>query len=1286
MESCDLPEDSASLSHRPTSAHLTSSHRRARSNIMPGDYVSTILVNNIHCASCVAYVQEILSQLGPDIHTIDISILTHQVTIHHNQKLSALEICRVLAEHAFEVHSISTEDWKGKNITEYDIPFEHNDGLLEHATEIWRIASSRPQSCGGTFESAKRKQHLENCKACQVEECIQSEKTAQPATPSPSWARKSIHVPQDVKLQSTKGPYPEASHARTPPINDDGDFVVSIRPPEKEAKLKDEAMEDGALHQATISIGGMTCASCSGSVTKALEKLDFVRSVNVNLLTNSASVTFEGLKAKINDIIQEIEDLGYEASVNRVEPIEHKKSLTHRSPRTASFHHMAVLSIGGMTCASCSGSVTRGLKDLPFVHKVEVSLVSNSATIEFEGKDNINKLKEEVEDLGFDCDIVSSSPLLSPSSYDTEVETREREISIKIDGMFCGHCPSKVIEAIKKVLPANASIIRNPSQKSPIITVLYKPMPPSLTARTFVSAIEHENDIFKASIYSPPNIEERSQRMQRHERLRLMLRLILCFLIAVPTFLIGIVWMSLVPKSDHLRVFFMKPMWTGRVSRAEWALFILATPVMFFAADVFHVRALKEIKSIWRRGSQVPVLRRFYRFGSMNLLISAGTSVAYISSLAVLIVEALSTGMPSEHITTYFDSVVFLTFFILIGRYLEAYSKAKTGDAVTMLGNLRPSEAFLVSPTDDSGQSSCINEKIDVNVTPQGNRIQKTAVELLEVGDSVSVPHGVSPPADGIIIGNEDVVGEFNESSLTGESRSVVKRPGDKVFSGSINIGKPVIMKITDIGGTSMLDQIVAIVREGQTKRAPVERIADILTSYFVPVITLIAVSTFIIWVALGESGSLPQSWLDVDQGGWVFWSLKFAIATFVVACPCGIGLAAPTALFVGSGLAAKYGILVRGGGEAFQEASNINVVVFDKTGTLTEGKSLKVTDYQLILSEDKANMAWALAKALEEESSHPIAKAIISFCSSKPLCQVHGADVKEKAGSGLQGVFEVNISASKASFEAAIGNESLMSSLNINIDDYFNANTLTTWKTEGKSVALLAIRNLDSSISKWILAAIFATADPIRKESRYTVQSLQEAGIEVYMLSGDNQTTATAVGQSLGIPSSNIIAGVLPTQKAEKVEWLQNNALQSSNNRSHRTRAIVAFVGDGINDAPALTTADVSCAIGSGSDVALFSASFILLTSNLTTLLTLISLSKTVFRRIKFNFLWALVYNVCLVPIAAGVIYPAQGHPRLDPVWASAAMAASSVSVVCSSLVLRLKIPGLGFRAAKSN
>ncbi|KAL8933082.1 MAG: hypothetical protein Q9211_005975, partial [Gyalolechia sp. 1 TL-2023] len=522
---------------------------------------------------------------------------------------------------------------------------------------------------------------------------------------------------------------------------------------------------------------------------------------------------------------------------------------------------------------------------------------------------------------------------------------------------------------------------------------------------------------------------------------------------------------------------------------------------------------------------------------------------------------------------------------------------------------------------------------------------------------------------------------------------------GDQVFAGTVNVGNPVQVEITGLNGTSMLDQIISVVREGQTKRAPVERVVDAITGYFVPVITALAIITFVTWFALGQSGLISPKYLEGQQGGWAFWSLEFAIAVFVVACPCGIGLAAPTALFVGGGLAAKSGILVRGGGEAFQEASRVDAVVFDKTGTLTEGGNSIVTDDQVLAQGEESKFVWSIVAGLEEASSHPLARALLSHACTHSKPYMTSQQITEEPGHGLRGTFTVISSPHTTTiYEAAIGSEAFIESLQQpSLLNYFVTTTLSSWKSQSKSIALLALRELPNTTDEkspsqqWTLAALFAISDPIRPSALPTISALQNRGISVYMLTGDNPATASAVASALSIPADHVFAGLLPTQKAEKVEWLKKNAPRRSSfrswlsklkykgkqgsNRDTEKQAIIAFIGDGINDAPALTASSVSVAVTSptsANDIAISSASFILLSPSLDTLLTLLDLSALVFRRIKFNFCWALVYNLVLVPVAAGALFWIKEEGwRLGPVWGSAAMAGSSLSVVLSSLVM---------------
>ncbi|KAJ5188637.1 ATPase P-type K/Mg/Cd/Cu/Zn/Na/Ca/Na/H-transporter [Penicillium cf. griseofulvum] len=1231
---------------------------------------SLFFVTNVHCTSCVAYITEVLSET-PSVGNIEVTILTHEVRASHSTTVRPADLVNALIHAAFEVHYVSTFDQRGKVIAELDTSSWNHRGSTLFSSPRTSV-SSVSSNIKERIQSNRHKRHIANCDACRKEELaalsrhssrtelgLLTEKSSQ----TPSRPLNKHHKQDITKLESTaENAVEESLRSFATSETKVQPYVPAPKLPTDTADLPSPLAESADEFTAQISIGGMSCASCVNSITAQVQQLEFVKGITVNLLTNSATVIYLGPCGNVNEILEQINDTGFDASLDEVNQVA--KPLA--SAELAA-NYVSEIAITGMTCGSCVGAVSRGLEELPFIHDVSVNLLSHSGRVEFEGRDNLDKITEKIEDLGYDATVNSVSPL----RVDTErLSTAQiRTISIRVDGMFCHHCPQTVLGAVKSV--PGVTIEDALSEKTPILKVTYTPQPPSLTIRTIISAINSANNNFRATVYHPPSIEDRSRAIQHHERSRLLARLLFVFISAIPTFLIGIVFMSLVSSKNSVRMYLEQPMWSGSVTRIEWALFIMTTPVMFYGTDVFHVRALKEIYALWRPGSRVPILRRFYRFGSMNLLISAGTSMAYISSLAVLIVDAVVGTKSSPHSTTYFDSVVFLTLFILAGRFLEAYSKARTGDAVTSLGKLRPSEALLSDDTSEDG-------------------MKRTSVDLLEVADVVSIPHGASPPADGVIVDNASY--QFDESSLTGESRPVKKTADDIVYTGSVNVGQPVRIRITELGGSSMLDRIIAVVREGQSKRAPLERVADLLTSHFVPIITLIAISTFVIWLALGHSGVLPADYLDVAHGGWTFWALEFAISVFVVACPCGLALAAPTALFVGGGLAAKHGILVKGGGEAFQEASRLNAIIFDKTGTLTEGGSLKVSDHEVLTSDPEvAKVAWALARKMEESSNHPIAQAITEFCKTQQSSSVKLSDVHEISGQGMKGTFTVSGPEHERHYEAAIGNERLLRSLlSPETETYFISNLLAKYQSAGKSTAVLSLRQVPTQSTEpanFIPAIIFATSDTIRPEAVEIISQLQKRHVDVFMCTGDNQTTAHAVADMIGIPRSKVMANVLPAEKASFVHQIQDRSPDTTPADGKTT--IVAFVGDGVNDSPALAAADVSIAMASGSDVAINSASFILLNSDLSTILQLVLLSRRVFNRVRMNFGWAVIYNLCLVPVAAGVLYPivsghheksingdmimTSEHWRLSPVWAALAMALSSISVVLSSLALRI-------------
>ncbi|KAI0053619.1 heavy metal translocatin, partial [Auriscalpium vulgare] len=1183
-----------------------------------GGTVTTVFVSNLHCSSCVQTIDESLQSLSPPPSSIHTSIVSQTVTVHHPPELSSQTIKAAIEDAGFDVAAGPPAGPSRPTVLPRSSSFA-----------IWRT-----------------QKHVDQCEMCRDE----LEHQTHPDTMVASSENRTVKISVPSEKQN---PLPPAS--------------------ETSCRL-------------LLSIGGMTCASCTSAITHALSDIPGIRDVSISLLGNSASATLAA-RDLVDKVVETVRDIGYEADVVALDPLHPRTESP--DPTQAAGPFQLSLSVGGMTCASCSTAITRLLSEMTDVTNVSVNLLGNSATLVIQRQEQTADVVNAIEDVGYEATVMTVIPIGQTDRAPSGQSDQMRSVALRIEGMFCEHCPGNVVASLGQM---GIKVDQPPTLQDPILRVTYRPDPPAFTVRNLISAIASTHSPpFQVSISKPPSLEDRAHAMQVREKLALLYRLVFAVIVALPTFIIGVVFMSLVSNGNSSKAYLMEPLWAGNASRIEWALFFLATPVMFYSAGLFHRRSIKEIRALWRRGSRTPVWKRFVRFGSMNLLVSSGVSVAYFSSIVLLALAASEKASPTGDgdTTTYFDSVVFLTMFLLIGRYMEAYSKSRTTDAISSLGKLRPSEAHVLVPWHTSGPDSTdafrgdsediekgdVDSELDRDVKP-GFRVERMPVDLLEVGDIVRVQNGATPPADGTIVTGRT---SFNESSLTGESRPINKAYGDQVFLGTINNSQAVDVRIDAIGGKTMLDHIVDVVRDGQSRRAPIERVADILTGYFVPVVTLLAILTWVIWLSLGLSGAIPRSYLDKDVGGWPIWSLEFAVAVFVVACPCGIGLAAPTALLVGSGLAAKHGILARGGGEAFQEAAQLDAIVFDKTGTLTEGGEPSVTDFEDLCADGpwKREVVLGIAAEVESASTHPLAIAIRNYCAQNGAVPSAGSALEETPGRGLKGYF------GSRGCSAVIGNELWMQYHGASVSPE-SANLLESWKSEGKSVVLLAIRGDAEGTEKTVytIQALFAITDPLRANAQQIVAHLQAQKLSTWMISGDNPTTANAVARLVGIPETQVIAGVLPHEKAAKVRWLQEQGPKKQQSRWRKitgrrlnNRCVVAMVGDGINDAPALAAADVAIAIGSGSDVALSSASFILVASDLRSLLTLVDLSRTVFRRVKFNFLWAVMYNMAALPIAAGVIYPA-GHARLDPVWGSLAMALSSVSVVCSSLMLRLYKP----------
>jgi len=595
----------------------------------------------------------------------------------------------------------------------------------------------------------------------------------------------------------------------------------------------------------------------------------------------------------------------------------------------------------------------------------------------------------------------------------------------------------------------------------------------------------------------------------------------------------------------------------------------------------------------------------------MNTLIAVGISAAYLYSMTAVLFPALFAAAGVEP-GLYFDTSAMIIALVLLGRFLESRAKGQTSEAIKKLVGLNPKTALVIREGEE----------------------REMPVEDVQVGDLIVVRPGERVPVDGII---REGYSNVDESMLTGESIPVEKKVGDEVIGASINKTGSFKFEVTKVGKDTALARIVRLVEEAQGSKAPIQRLADVIASYFVPIVIGIAIVTFIVWYFAGPPPALT------------FATLNF-VAVLIIACPCALGLATPTAIMVGTGKGAEYGVLIKNG-EALETSHKINTVLLDKTGTLTRGEP-EVTDIIAVPSSSPEEVLRLTASA-ERVSEHPLAEAVVKAALEKKLEVPLATGFNAIPGQGVGALVE--------------GKKLLLGNIGLMKEKGFLLNGLEEKANElfgqGKTVMFLGV---DSQV-----VGLIALADILKPNAREVVKALHEMDIETIMLTGDNRETAEAIAREVGI--EGVLAEVLPEHKAQEVKKLQGVK-------------VVAMVGDGINDAPALAQANVGIAIGTGTDVAIETGEITLLRGDLGGIVTAISLSKSTIRTIKQNLFWAFAYNTVLIPVAAGVLYFAFGHTGvpsgfhfilgnygfLNPILAAAAMAASSITVVSNSLRLR--------------
>ncbi|MEA5449250.1 heavy metal translocating P-type ATPase [Leptolyngbya sp. CCNP1308] len=737
---------------------------------------------------------------------------------------------------------------------------------------------------------------------------------------------------------------------------------------------------------------------------------------------------------------------------------------------------------------------------------------------------------------------------------------------LKLRGMSCASCASNIEEAIRAVPGVEACSVNFSAEQA---AVTYDPHQTNLTyIQAAVDDAGYRAQPLQDDVLAPEDDAERREREAENRKLTRK---------AVFSLVVGsILVIGSLPMMTGLPIPFI-PMWLHN----PWFQLVLTTPVLFWAGNSFFINAWKALKR---------------HSASMDTLVAVGTGTAFLYSLFPTVYPQwfIDQGLNPD---VYFEAAAVIVALILLGRLLENRAKGETSEAIRKLMGLQAKTARVI----------------------RDGREYDIPIAEVVLGDVILVRPGEKIPVDGQIV---DGASTLDEAMVTGESVPVQKTVGDEVIGATLNKTGSFKFRATRVGKDTFLAQIVKLVQQAQGSKAPIQKLADQVTSWFVPAVIAIAILTFIVWY---------------NVMGNVTMALITTVGVLIIACPCALGLATPTSIMVGTGKGAENGILIKGA-DSLELAHNIQTIVLDKTGTITQGKPT-VTDYLTVNGTATELHLLKLAGTLERNSEHPLAEAVVNYAQAQGVTLEDAQGFDAVAGSGVQGVV--------AGQRVQIGTYRWMNELGIATDHLQQKGEHT--ESQGRTVVWLAV---DGQVE-----AILGIADAVKPSSAAAIATLQRMGLEVVMLTGDNRRTAEAIAREVGI--TRVFAEVRPDQKAAQVESLQ------------REGKVVAMVGDGINDAPALAQADVGMAIGTGTDVAIAASDITLISGDLHGIVTAIQLSRATMANIRQNLFFAFIYNVAGIPIAAGILYPIFGW-LLSPIIAGAAMAFSSVSVVTNALRLR--------------
>lgn len=1039
--------------------------------------------------------------------------------------------------------------------------------------------------------------------------------------------------------------------AKVAKLIEDCGFDAVVLSTEDQAKSANADLADGSStisSTTTLAIEGMTCGACTSAVESGLKDVAGVHSVSVSLLSERAVVEHDAAAITPEQVAEIVEDRGFGARVLETKAASadsrHPSSIPDML-RGKKGHMVTTVAVGGMTCGACTSSVQNAFANVDGVIQFNISLLAERAVIVHYPSILVAKdIATRIEDAGFDASIVSSEA-------QEPLSQKMQQINLSLHGLRDATSASALEE----------QLLSRPGVRSASITLSNSQLVVSFD--TSVIGIRSVFEVIEAAGYNAlladsddtnAQLESLSKTKEIHEWRRAFTTSVS---FAVPVFLINMILPMYMRDLDFGALEIFPGLYLG-----DLICLSLTIPVQFGIGRRFYVTSYKSLK---------------HRSPTMDVLVMLGTSAAFFYSCFTMVMAILSDH--HRRPSTVFDTSTMLITFITLGRWLENRAKGQTSAALSRLMSLTPSMTTIYEDpiaaeklADGWASGVAANGSKPALASEDASVNQKIIpTELIQVGDVVVLRPGDKVSADGVVLRGESFV---DESMITGEALPIHKKKGSHVIAGTVNGTSSIDFKVIRAGKDTQLSQIVKLVQDAQTSRAPIQRMADIVAGYFVPTIIGLGLVTFFGWMFLSHILSNPPRIFQAEEGGGrVMVCLKLCISVIVFACPCALGLSTPTAVMVGTGVGAEHGILVKGGA-ILEAATKINHVVFDKTGTLTTGR-MSVAQAHIephwTANDWRRQLWWLIVGLAEMGSEHPIGRAILSEAKAKSGHPGEDGlpgsigDFDACVGKGISAFVEPTSSAERIRYQVLLGNADFLRSKDVSVPE--SADPDSPQPPEGSEFVAPKPSGTISGITRIHVAidnryaGTISLRDSVKDTAVAAVAALHRMGISTSMVTGDTASTALSIASAVGIPASSVHASASPSDKRAIISNLQL--------RGDR----IAMVGDGINDSPALATASVGIALASGTDVAMEAADIVLMRpDDLLSVPASLALSRSVFNRIKLNLVWACLYNIIGLPFAMGIFLPFTGF-MLPPMAAGAAMAASSVSVVVSSLLLKL-------------